>query len=195
MIRTRKFFFLPFLDNLTAVGITFLLLFIFGSWFSIPTFAAIATFFMLFTLCGRIYVRMWNLSRKNTARRYGLTIENCVKFMLPLGIFDVVLITFYCLCEFNIIPVKSIIVRSFYEFPDNAPRVLNSYSLFEYVAFVVKFWFSYLICILNNCFVLYIAPVLSFVSGIFGFYMGAKDKQIANFYIKASEKAKKKFNE
>ena len=84
MIRTKKYYFLPFVDNLTAVGIALLFIIMFGNWLNVPAFSAVATFFMIFTLCGRVYVRMWNLSRKNTARRYGLTIENCVKFMLPL---------------------------------------------------------------------------------------------------------------
>ena len=73
MINTKKFYFLPFVDNLTAIGIAFLMFMILGSWMSIPALTAIATFFMLFTLCGRIYVRMWKLSERSTKRHFALT--------------------------------------------------------------------------------------------------------------------------
>ena len=195
MIRTKKYYFLPFLDNLVAVGISFLLLILFGNWFNSPTFASIATFFMLFTLCGRIYVRMWNLSRKNTRYHYGLDKNDFLKFILPLVIFDLVIVIFYCLCELNVIPLKNIIVATYYTFPDNAKRELVEISLFEYIAPCVKAWFSYLICILHNGFVFFIAPILSFVSAMLGFKLGAKDKQIINVFLKVTQKAKDKFNE
>ena len=96
MIKTKRYYFLPFFDNLTAVGISLLLIFAFGNWFFKPTFAAIGTLFMLFALCGRIYVRMWNLSRKNTRYHYGLTKNDFIKFILPLVIFDLVLVVSSC---------------------------------------------------------------------------------------------------
>ena len=195
MISTKKFYFLPFLDNLTAVGISLLLVLFFGNWFSNPTFSAIGTFFMLFTLCGRIYVRMWNLSRKNTRYHYGLTQNNFIGFILPLVIFDLVIIIFYCLCEYNIIPVKSIIVDSYYIFPDEAKREFVTVSLFEYITPWVRAWFSYLVFILRNAFVLFLAPVLSFISAFLGFKLGASDKQIINVFLKITQKAKDKFNE
>lgn len=195
MISTKKFYFLPFVDNLTAVGITFLIVFLFGSWLNSPAFSAIATFFMLLTLCGRIYVRMWNLSRKNTLRNWELKRNDFIKFILPLVIFDVILAVFYCLCEFDIIPLKDVIVKSYYSFPDNAKRELLSISVFDYIGVVVRLWFMYLITFFKNGFVLFLAPLLSFVSAMLGYYLGDKNIQISSGYLKLTEKAKDKFNE
>lgn len=197
MIRTKKFYFLPFVDNLTAIGIALLMLLLFGDWiiYYAPV-RAIAVFFMLFTLCGRIYVRMWNLSRKNIRYHYDLTKQNFIKFILPLVIFDLILIVFYCLCEHHIIPLDDIVVKSYYVFPDNAPREMVSTTLFtNYIAPVIKLWFLYLMFILKNGFVLLLAPILSFLSAVLGYKFGAEDKQIANFVANITEKAKNKFNE
>lgn len=195
MIKTKKFYFFPFLDNLTAVGVSLLILLFFGSWLNFPAFSAVATFFMLFTLCGRIYVRMWNLSRKNIRYRYGLTITDFVKFILPLVIFDFVIIIFYCLCEFDVIPLKNIVITSYYSFPENSERELVNVSLFEYIAPWIKAWFAYLVAILHNGFVMLIAPLLSLLSAMAGYKLGKENKQILDVFLKVTQKAKDKFNE
>ncbi len=195
MINTKKFYFLPFVDHLTAIGIAFLLFMILGSWVSIPAVSAIATFFMLFTLCGRTYVRMWNLSERNTRRHYDLTIKDFAKFLLPIVVFDLVIILVYCLSEWGILPLDEIITKSYYNFPENAAREIVSISILDYFELFVRFWFLFLVCLPFNGAVLILAPLMSFVSGILGFYLGAKGKQIIHSYIKITEKAKKKFNE
>lgn len=195
MISTKKYYYLPIVDHLSAVGIALLIMFLFGSWLFIPVVTPIATFIMLFTLCGRTYVRMWNLSRKNTLRHYGLQKNDFIKFLLPIVIVDLVLIVFYLLCDYGVIPLKEVITKSYYVFPDNEPRTLETNSAFGYVAFFVKLWFVFLSFIFKNGFSLLIAPVLSFTSGMLGYYFGAKDKQLINSYINITEKIKKKFNE
>ena len=195
MINTKKFYFLPFVDNLTAIGIAFLMFMILGSWMSIPALTAIATFFMLFTLCGRIYVRMWKLSERSTKRHFALTAKDFAKFLLPLVIFDVAIILIYCLSDWGILPLDKIITDSYYTFPDDAARVLTTVSVFDYFGFFVRFWFLYLVCFPFSGPMLFLAPVLSFASGMLGYHFGAKDKQIVNSYINITEKAKKKFNE
>ena len=195
MIKTKKYYFLPFLDNLTAVAISFLLIILFGNWFNSPAFSAVATFFMLFTLCGRIYVRMWNLSRRNTRYHYGLTKFSFLKFILPLVIFDLVFIIFYILCEYDVIPLKNVIVTSYYNFPDDAKRELIEVSLFEYITPFIRAWFAYLVNILKNSFIFFTAPVLSFISAMAGYKLGADDKQILELFIKVTKKTKEKFEE
>lgn len=195
MISTKKYYFLPFLDNLTAVGISFLIIIMFGNWLVSPAFSAVATFFMLFTLCGRIYVRMWNLSRRNTRYHYGLTKFHFLKFILPLVIFDLVIIVFYCLSAVGIIPLKDVIITSYYNFPDYAKRELVQVSLFEYVTPFIRAWFAYLVNILKNNYVLFLAPVLSFISAMSGYKLGKDNKQILNVFLKVTQKAKDKFNE
>ena len=194
-MNTKKFYFLPFLDNLISVLITFLFLLIFGNWFSNRAFNTIATMIFILIAGGRIYSRMWKLSRKNTLRGYGLDILSSVKFILPLVVFDIIIITFYCLCETGVIPLKDIIVKTYYEFPENLTRVKVQVSLFEYIGLFIKFWFIYLAGIMQNGFVLFIAPVIAFLSSILGFYMGSKDNQILEYLYTLTEKAKKKFNE
>ena len=195
MIRTKIYYFLPFVDNLTAVGIALLFIIMFGNWLNVPAFSAVATFFMIFTLCGRVYVRMWNLSRRNTRYRYGLTQTDFLKFILPLVIFDVVLILFYILCEYGIIPLKNVIVTSYYNFPEDAKREFIEVSLFEYFTPFVRAWFLYMTGILKNSFILFLAPVMSFVSAMVGYKFGADDRQILNAFLKVTNKAKDKFNE
>jgi len=194
-LNTKKFYFLPFLDNLISVLITFLFLLIFGNWFSNRVFNTIATMIFILIAGGRIYSRMWKLSRKNTLRGYGPDILSSVKFILPLVVFDIIIITFYCLCETGIIPLQDIIVKTYYEFPENLARVKVQVSLFEYIGLFIKFWFIYLAGIMQNGFVLFIAPVIAFLSSFLGFYMGSKDNQILEHLYNLTEKAKKKFNE
>ncbi len=195
MINTKKYYFLPIVDHLTAVGIALLIMLLFGSWLFYPAVAAIATIIMLFTLCGRTYVRMWNLSHKNTLRHYGLEKKSFIKFLLPILIVDLVFIVFYILCDYGVVPLKEVITKSYYVFPDNEPRVLETNTAFDYVSLIVRLWFAFLTFIFKNGFTLLLAPVLSFVSGILGYSLGAKNKQILTYYINLTEKAKKKFNE
>jgi len=194
-LNTKKFYFLPFLDNLLAVLITLGVLLLFGSWFYSRAFNTIATIILILITGGLFYSRMWKLSRSNNLRKYGLNVLSSVKFMLPLVIFEVIIIAFYCLCEANIIPLKDIIVKTYYQFPDNLPRVKVDVSLFEYIAAFIKIWFFYLIGITQNGLVLFLAPVISLIGATLGFYMGKDNKQILEYLYNLTEKAKKKFNE
>ena len=191
----KKNYFLPFLDNLKAIGLSMLFLLFFGSWLVSPVFSAIFTFAMLVALFGFIYSRMWKLSRKNIQRKIGLAAKDFLKFILPLVIFELLIITFYCLCEAGIIPFDKIILNSYYRFPDNATRELIKVSLFDYVGPVIMVWFSYLVGIASKGYVLFIAPLISLAAAMSGYYLGSDNKQIQEYYIKATEKAKKKFNE
>lgn len=191
----KKYYFLPFIDNLKAVGLSLLAFFIFGSWMTNLIFSIIANTFMLIVLGGFIYSRMWKLSRKNTQKNFGLTIKDFVKFILPLVIFDVVIITFLCLCKSGFIPLDDIILKTYYTFPDNAPREIVYVSLFDYIGPVLMIWFSYLVGATSEVYVLFIAPIITFVAAIFGYRMGCENKLLQESYINITEKAKKKFNE
>lgn len=191
----KKYYFLPFLDNLKAVGISFLFLLFFGSWLVNPVFSTVFTIFMLIALGGFVYSRMWKLSRKNTQRKFGLTIKDFMKFMLPLIVFEVVIITFYCLCEEGIIPLDNLIIKTYYKFPDNAAREIVDISLFDYVGPTIKIWFSYLAGVASKGYVLFIAPIVSFGAAMLGYRLGSDNKLIQDSYINITEKAKKKFNE
>ncbi len=192
MFKTKRFYFLPFLDNLTAVIVTFLTILALGNFLSGAFFTALATIFFLYVLCGRIYVRMWRLSKKNTRYGYGLTFKNFIKFIMPLIVFDLVLIVFYCLYENGVIPSDKLIVSSYYIFPDNAPRQIVNISIFEYISIGIKIWFTYFIYILKNGFVLLLAPVLSFLSAVLGYKLGNKDMHIMDMLEIIIDKIKDK---
>ena len=195
MINTKKYYFLPIVDHITAIVITVVMMLLFGTWLLIPAVSAIATFFTLFTLSGRTYVRMWKLSQKNTLRNYGLTKNDFIRFALPIVIIDLVLIVFYLLCEYNIIPLNDIITNTYYAFPDDLPREIKTTTAFKYAGLVVKFWFFFLTLVAKNVYVFFLAPALSFLSILLGYKLGAKNKEITNVFVKVTEKAKNKFNE
>ncbi len=194
-MNTKKYYFLPFVDNLKAVGIAILAMFIFGSWMTSPYFGVFTSIVLLITLCGFIYSRMWKLTRKNELYKLGLRFSDYVKFILPLVIFEIVLITFYCLCEAGVIPLSDIVVNTYYTFPDNAPREAISVSCFDYVGPAIKIWFSYMLGISKHGAVLFIAPVLSFLSALLGYKFGTSKTFVQELYIKFTEKIKNKFNE
>lgn len=191
----KRFYFFPFLDNLKAIGIGLLFMFIFGSWYNNAIFRTVFTMISLLFLGGFIYSRMWKLGKKNTQRKWGLEISDCVKFMLPLIIFEVAIIIFYFLCEKNIIPLRDIIIKSYYSFPENLPRELVKVSVFDYVIPVINLWFSYLTGVAATPLVYLIAPAFSLASAVFGFKMGSGGKELQDYYIKATDKVKDKFNE
>ena len=195
MTNKKKFYFLPFLDNLKAVGIGILFIFIFGSWYNNAIFCTVFTLISLIFLCGFMYSRMWKLGKKNMQRQWGLKLSDCVKFMLPLVIFEIVIIIFYFLCEKDVIPLRDIITRTYYSFPENLPRELVKISVFDYVIPVINLWFSYLTGVAVNGLVYLFAPILSLAAAVFGFKMGTARKELQDYYIKATDKVKEKFNE
>ena len=116
MFNKKSYYFLPFLDNLKAVGVSLLMMFLFGSWVQLSVLSMIFTILMLVVLFGSVYSRMWKLSKKNTQRKLGLSRIDFIKFILPLVIFELVIITFYCLCEVGIIPLDDLITKTYYNF-------------------------------------------------------------------------------
>ena len=113
-MNTKKYYFLPFLDNLLAVLVSLLFTMFFGSWFQNKIFGIAMGVIMTLVMCGFIYSRMWKLSRKNTRYGYGLKQSDGVKFILPLAIFSLALILFFFLAQTNVIPLKDIVCNGVY---------------------------------------------------------------------------------
>lgn len=191
----KRFYFLPFLDNLKAIGIGILFIFIFGSWYDNAVFRTVFTLISLIFLCGFMYSRMWKLGKKNTQRQWGLKLSDCVKFMLPLVIFEVVIIIFHFLCEKDVISLRDIVIKSYYSFPENLPRELVKISVYDYVIPAINLWFAYLTGVASSGLVYLIAPIFSLGAAIFGFEMGTARKELQDYCIKTTEKIKDKFNE
>lgn len=192
MIKTRKYYFLPFVDNLTAVLVTILATLGLGNFLTGTFPVVLATIFFLCVLFGRTYVHMWRLSRKNARYDYGLTLKSFINFVTPLVIFDLVLILFYCLYDNGIIPSDILIISSHYSFPDDAPRQIINISLLEYIAIGIRVWFSYFIYVIKSGYILILSPALSFFATISGYNLGKKDMHIMDMIEKTINKIKEK---
>lgn len=193
----RKYYFLPFLDHILAILISLLFTMFFGSWFNYKAFGYIMGIAMTLVMCGMIYSRIWKLSRKNIRYNYGLSMSDCLKFVLPLIIFNIVLILVFCLSKANIIPLAEIITKTYYTFPDNLPRQPVNVTAFDYFSIFTRFWYSYFLGFSQstNWIILSFSPILILLSAIFGYKMGMNNKEFIDEYAKAVNKAKDKFNE
>jgi len=196
-LNTKKYYFLPFLDNIWAVLISLLLIMLFGSWLTYKPFGFAMGIALTLIMCGFIYSRMWKLSRKNTQYNLGLTQSDGLKFVLPLVIFHLLLILYFMLAEAGIVTLKEEIIKIYYTFPDNLPREAVYISSFDYLMVFARFWFAYFISFSQNTHsvLLLLAPVLVLASGSLGFKLGTENKEMLNGYMKASKKIKDKFNE
>lgn len=196
-MKITKYYFLPFLDNLLAVLISLLFTVFFGSWFTSRVFGFIMGVALTLVMCGLVYSRMWKLSRKNARYGYGLEENTGIKCVLPLCLFGFILTLIFLLADHNILPLRDIVIKSYYTFPDNLPRELVAVTPFDYLTFATRFWFSYLLPFDRNpsawlfCF----SPILAAISSALGFKFGAKNKEMLNEYVKVVNKTKEKFNE
>ena len=196
-MNTKKYYFLPFLDNLLAVLISFLFTMFFGSWFQNKVFGVIMGLIMTLVMCGLIYSRMWKLSRKNTRYGYGLKPASGIKFVLPLAIVSAAIALFFFLAQIDVVPLKDTVLKTYYTFPDNLPRVPVHITWFDYETVFTQFWFMYFLGFPQEIriWLFAAAPVLMLLSAALGFQLGAENKEVLEGYVKAVNKAKKKFNE
>ncbi len=196
-MKNLKHYLFPFLDYLLAILISLLFTALFGSWFTFRPFAIVFGVIMTLVMCGMIYSRFWKLSRKNVRYNHGLETVDEIRFILPLTIFCAVLILLYILAESNILPFRDIIVKSYYTFPDNLPRVKVDITLFDRFNSLIRFLFIYFLAFMEKTrwYVLIFAPFLIFISAILGIKFGAENKEFINGYVKVTNKLKDKFNE
>lgn len=196
-MKTTKYYFPPFLDNLLAVLVSLLFTMFFGSWFTSRIFGFICGIAFTLVMCGFVYSRMWKLSRKNTRYGYGLPKNAGIKFLLPLCLFGFLMILLYILADHGIIPLKDMILKTYYTFPENLPREAVHVTPFDYFTVGVRFWFSYLLPFSANppSWLFCISPVLAAISGAVGYKLGAENKEMQDGYAKVVDKVKGKFNE
>ncbi len=196
-MKTRKYYFLPFLDNIFAVLISLLFTVFFGSWASNKIFGTVMGIALTLVMCGFFYSRMWKVGRKNIRYHYGLPKNFAVKHVFPYVIACFVVILIYVLAKHNILPLKDAVIKTYYTFPDNLPREQVIISLFDYLQIFVRFWFSYLLPFTRELpvWMMCIAPVLSVIFSVLGYTLGTQNKEIIDAYAKTVNKAKEKFNE
>jgi len=193
----RKYYFLPFLDNALAVLISLLFTLLFGSWFAFKPFAIPMGIAMTLVMCGLIYSRMWKLGRRNMRYNLELGKSSAIKFVLPLIIFHLLLILLFFLSDKGLLPFKEMVLRTYYTFPDNLPRVAIKITVFEYIKMSVRLWFSYFLAFSESTkvWILILAPLLTAISSVLGFIMGSKNKEVTEGYYKTAKIIKNKFNE
>ena len=196
-MKTKKYYFLPFLDQVIAILISLLFTMFFGSWFTNKIFGFVMGLAMTFVFCGLIYSRIWKLSRQNVRYDYGLKENAGVKFVLPLALFSLALIFLYVLAKHNIIPLKEIIAKTYYTFPDNLPREKIVITGLDYFTMGIRLWFSSFLGFTQDMpvWLMCLSPILAVFSAFLGFRLGAENNEILEGYIKLSNKVKDKFNE
>ena len=196
-MKTRKYYFLPFLDNIFAILISLLFTVFFGSWASNKIFGTVMGIALTLVMCGFFYSRMWKLSRKNTRYGYGLPKNFAVTHVFPYAVACFVLIFIYMLAKHNILPLKDAVIKTYYTFPDNLPREQVIISALDYLQVIIRFWFSYLLPVTRELpvWLMCTAPVLSVIFSVLGYTLGAKNKEILDVYAKTVHKVKDKFNE
>ncbi len=196
-MKTKKYYFLPFLDNFIAILISILFTAFFGSWFSFRPFGILMATALTLTMCGLIYSRMWKLSRKSERYGYGIKFSDGIKFVLPLAIVSAIIVLIYFLSKTDVLPFKEMILKTYYVFPDNLPREAVNVTVFDRINTVARFWFFYLLGFSEktNSLILAIAPILMVLSSALGMKMGKEKKEFLNGYITVTKKIKDKFNE
>jgi len=196
-MNTKKYYFLPFVDYLLALLVTLLFTMFFGSWFTNKIFGFIMGTALTLTMCGFVYSRMWKLSRNNTRYGYGLDSSYGMKFALPLTITTLLIAIVYCLAEYDVIPLKDTILKTYYTFPDNLPRKSVHITVFDYATVFVRFWFFYFagFSTKNVIWLYFLSPLLILFFSSLGFRLGAENKEMLEKYAKLMRKAKDKFNE
>lgn len=196
-MKNLKHYLFPFLDYFLALIIGFLFTALFGSWFSFRPFAIVFGCITTLIMCGMIYSRFWNLSRKNTRYNHGFSLKDEISFILPLTIFCALMVLIYILAENNIIPFENIVVKSYYTFPDNLPRVKVDITLLDRFNSIIRIIFIYFLAFMKKThwYVLILAPFLILISALLGIKLGAENKEVLEGYVKITDKIKDKFNE
>ena len=161
-----------------------------------------AAYSAIFTLVlfGTLYSRSWNTAKRDLKNKdHTVRLWTGLKIVLPLTIVNLVMIGLFALIQQNIIPIRDIVVSSYYVFPENEPRQLQNILLIDYLVPAIRIWFSFLTGFMavdhTSPLILLIAPAVTLAGGGLGYYAGAKKFMLADAIYKSTEKVKEKFNE
>ncbi|MBE7035576.1 MAG: hypothetical protein E7402_05650 [Ruminococcaceae bacterium] len=143
--------------------------------------------------------------RTNKAARHDLTYETGAHspwtglfLALPLVVLHLIIIGFYALIQTDFLPLGDIVIRTVYEFPDNAPRQAVDFILLDYATPVVRLWFFSLLGFTSektSALLLLIVPVLTLIAGWTGYLAGLKNFSALEAYDALQKKLIKKFND
>lgn len=192
-----KNYILPFFDYVLSILISMLFTAFFSSWFKFRPFAYAFGVIMFLVMCGFVYSRFWKISRKNFRYQEGLTQKDIIKFSYPLVLFCALITLVYVLADCNVIPLKSIVTKIYYTFPDGLPREMVKVTAFDRYNSFIRICFSHLLALMKttNAYLLILSTLATFGSAFLGTYLGFKNKEVLTGYVKATDKIKDKFNE
>ena len=163
-----------------------------------------AAYSVIFSLLffGMIYSRSWKTAKKelkNKERQPRLT--DGLLLSLPFAVFNLLIIAFYALVLYDIIPIRDNVMNIVYSFAENEPRVRSEITFISYVTPLVRIWFAPLIGFMQtggdetSPLIMLISPVLTVAASVLGYYLGMRKYYLSDNIVKVSEKVKEKFNE
>ncbi len=121
-----------------------------------------------------------------------------LRMAIPLAVLNLVIILAFALIEYNVVPVRDLVIKTIYRFPDNAPREKLDVLLIDSIIPFIRVWFGALVGFMKEnttTLILFIMPILNLAAGFLGYYAGRKKFFIADYIFRAKEKMKDKFNE
>ncbi len=199
MTNRVKTMLMTFVDYLLCMVLQLLGLFIFSwlinfSW-GYPVYSVIFTL----VLFGMLYIRTHKAAKRDLRKK-----ENCpglsegIIMVLPLAVLNFLIILLFGLIQYNIIPIRDMVISTVYTFPDNEPRVMTEISLLDTITPFVRIWFGVLVGFMTektSALVLLVMPVLTLLAGFLGYLAGKKKFFLSDVLFSAKEKVKEKFNE
>lgn len=150
------------------------------------------------TLFGMQYSRVHNAAERALKRKEIKPVYEGLIMALPLVIFNVLIILLFVLMQSNVIPGRDVIVATFYNFPDDAPREVTHVYLLDYVISGIRVWFGHLVGFMKvetPAAILLISPLITLAAGFLGYMAGGKKFYLSELIYKVQEKVKEKFNE
>lgn len=163
-------------------------------------YVAYSVFFSL-VFFGMIYSRAWKTAKKELKNKERKPkISDGFKISLPLTVFNILVIAFFALVLYNIIPIRDNVVNIVYSFAANEPRVRSEILFINYIVPIVRIWFAPLIGFMpqsgnTSPLILLLSPIITVSASLLGYFLGMKKYYISDSIAKVSGKVKDKFNE
>lgn len=198
MSNRKKTMLMLFVDYLLCLLLELFGLILFSWMLKFPWgYPAYSTLFTL-VLFGLLYSRIHSAADRDRKHKELKKPTEGLVMAAPLVCFNLLIILIYALMQYNVIPVRDVLMNTLYSFPDDAPRVVTKLYLIDYITPVVRIWFGHLVGFMTETttpLLLLISPLVALAAVFLGYFAGGKRFYIADVIFKAKEKVKEKFNE
>ncbi len=194
----KKTMLMLFVDYVVCLAIQFLFLLLSTWMFKTDwVFKAYSLVFCL-VLFGKLYSRTHKAAKRDLLHKELKPLTEGLMMAAPLAIFNLLVILFFALVKSNILPIRDMVVQSYYTFPDNEPRVITEIFFIDSLTTIVRAWFGYLIGFCQNqtpVILLLVSPIIILAAGFLGYAAGSKKFYLSELIYNTKEKVKTKFNE